>query len=481
MFESRLSKIGQGPKSTHWHEVTNDQDQDEVLVRNTYVNGLLQKTEKSYLSESTNLSKPFSSGSKKIQWADNNNMHRKDLLCSTNFSKELIYQKDIKPILTHKKLKPTKSCLKQRSSSYEIKKSSSQLLGKISESIVLGTNQNHSGLSNSNSSSNKNITNNNFSNLGNIKTKESVIGGENLGNLSNNSSNKLAPTINYPVKTSDGLLKNYTPLGNSYQSKTNMITSSELNKDIVTNNYFNNKNNFDSSIKKDNVGISFNNLAKDTNNSNLNQRLNNQNTGTSTRTNNFEKNSNGPSVRSYSVGGDPNNRSSSNIGNNVGGLNNNPTNLKGETKIIIASEVNNIANNYFHNIYIQSPEDLEKLRNYNSQNFGDNPLDINKNERTSIQTKKENMGSFVNNDSTISGMNNKYHDINSNLTSSINIGKNSLSGINSLNNTYSNKDIQNIKDSNLNAQNTGKLIKSNENQRQLNNNYLIGSNNNIIE
>ncbi len=47
-----------------------------------------------------------------MRWSDNNSNYRKDLLCSYNLSKDLLNQKEIKPVTTHKKLKPKKSCLK---------------------------------------------------------------------------------------------------------------------------------------------------------------------------------------------------------------------------------------------------------------------------------------------------------------------------------------------------------------------------------
>ena len=47
-------------------------------------------------------------------------MNKKDILTFTNYSKDLLFIKDIKPITIHKKLKPQKSCFKDRSLSQEI-------------------------------------------------------------------------------------------------------------------------------------------------------------------------------------------------------------------------------------------------------------------------------------------------------------------------------------------------------------------------
>ena len=77
------------------------------MIRNTYLNGLAQKKgynlseSKSYYNNNIN--------NKAIQWMDNN---KKDPLSSININKELLLLKDIKPVTNHKKLKPTKSCLK---------------------------------------------------------------------------------------------------------------------------------------------------------------------------------------------------------------------------------------------------------------------------------------------------------------------------------------------------------------------------------
>jgi hypothetical protein len=105
MFESRLSKQGQGPKSNSWDE-KNYMDIDELLVQNTYLNGLPVKQE-------NRVNRSISFNTKKIQWADNNNLYRRDLLCSVNLSRELVIQKDVRPIVSHKQLRPKKGILKR--------------------------------------------------------------------------------------------------------------------------------------------------------------------------------------------------------------------------------------------------------------------------------------------------------------------------------------------------------------------------------
>ena len=58
-------------------------------------------------------------------------MNKKDVLTYTNYSKDLIFIKDVKPITIHKKLKPQKSCFKDRSLSQEMKNKQQQILKQL--------------------------------------------------------------------------------------------------------------------------------------------------------------------------------------------------------------------------------------------------------------------------------------------------------------------------------------------------------------
>ncbi len=111
LYESRLLKTGFGPKSTTFNEISNENDSDEVLLRNTYLNGLEHK-----LNSRPTTSNDFKSDpNKKIIWADKNDNNRKDLLCNINPNKELYFIKEIKPITNHKKMVPLKSSFKKKS------------------------------------------------------------------------------------------------------------------------------------------------------------------------------------------------------------------------------------------------------------------------------------------------------------------------------------------------------------------------------
>ena len=45
MFETRLSKVGMGPKTNSFNELSTENDMEEKLIHNTYLNGLNLKTD----------------------------------------------------------------------------------------------------------------------------------------------------------------------------------------------------------------------------------------------------------------------------------------------------------------------------------------------------------------------------------------------------------------------------------------------------
>ena len=112
-YEMRLSKIT-NIKTTNWTEVT-FKENDENLLRNTYVNGLpvmqlntiginqIINDNKINGEEKGNLVKK---NNKRINWAEN------DKLVNFNFEKELLFQEEIKTIECHMNSKPLKSSIK---------------------------------------------------------------------------------------------------------------------------------------------------------------------------------------------------------------------------------------------------------------------------------------------------------------------------------------------------------------------------------
>ena len=118
-YEKRLSK-GTNVKS-NWTELTSE-DNDENLLRNTYVNGIPVKQLSSIGFNTTNNNNKNAAMNKDseaenlnkknklhINWAEN------DKLVNFNFEKELLFQDEIQDIKSHILIKPLKSSIKTKS------------------------------------------------------------------------------------------------------------------------------------------------------------------------------------------------------------------------------------------------------------------------------------------------------------------------------------------------------------------------------
>ena len=112
-YEIKLSKIT-NIKTSNWNEIT-FKDNDEKLLRNTYVNGLpikqLNTIEINEIKHNNNLNKEDRESLIKkknhIKWAE------KDKLINLNLEKELLFQNEIKNITCHMTNKPQKSSIKK--------------------------------------------------------------------------------------------------------------------------------------------------------------------------------------------------------------------------------------------------------------------------------------------------------------------------------------------------------------------------------
>lgn len=121
-------------------------------MRNTFLNGQQTKTTFDRSERS------FYGGSKKVNWNDNN-MGKKDALISVNYNIDLFFQKDVKPVTTHKKLRPNKPIIKGRSNSADVRKSNNLNPQQMNSYI----NQNNQGIKFNNNNSileDKNLKNN---------------------------------------------------------------------------------------------------------------------------------------------------------------------------------------------------------------------------------------------------------------------------------------------------------------------------------
>jgi hypothetical protein len=432
-------------------ELSNENDIEEKVIHNTYLNGINNKLE---ARSNIGIDKKISSvSSKRIVWADNNNFNRKDLLCNTNYTKDLFYQKDIKTILSHKKGKPIKSILKTRPASADASANKYKMFSQ--NNVTASTNLNNSNINNQNAHS---VSSNYNSNLNNYGTNNSfIINNEIKGPIDNNSG-----TMNV---SNNSIMNNYINNKN--------IGNSILNKPLGQNNNYSNLTQI--GISNANSGVMNNNnvgINKDItnyNDPNFNSRLNNinnPNPGALPRQNYFSSNqnnanSNNPQQRSFSLDQktDSNNRNIS--GNNNFGSNSNQGEM---TKIIITPNIHSIYNHNINNYYIQSANDInvEKLRDntttppsglgISNLNFDSNNS-YKANERPSSVNKKE--SNSIANSNNISPLNAQGNNFSYNNTSLLR-SQNQLN-TNNLQNNYTNNN---------------KLVKSLDNQRLLQNNFL---------
>lgn len=100
----------------HYLEI-NGNDPDEIMLRNTYLNGLQGK-----LNFDVKTERSLYGLSKKVNWTDSNT-GKKEALIATNFKVDLYFQKDVKGVTSHKKLRPSKSIIKGRSNSVDVRRS----------------------------------------------------------------------------------------------------------------------------------------------------------------------------------------------------------------------------------------------------------------------------------------------------------------------------------------------------------------------
>jgi hypothetical protein len=148
LFEARLGKTGLGAKSGTFSEISNENDHEEILLRNTYLNGLENKlNNRPYTANSEFKSESI----RRILWADKNDNNRKDLLCNINPQKELLFIKEIKPVTNHKKMMPLKPTLKKKSG-HERQGNKSPLLDRSRElqSLLVNANLKSGAVNNNN-------------------------------------------------------------------------------------------------------------------------------------------------------------------------------------------------------------------------------------------------------------------------------------------------------------------------------------------
>ena len=112
-YEGRIKK----KLSNDWYNLNNIKDNEEYLIRNTYLNSLIKENNKrgnNIKSNSiANYDYNFKYNSKPhVSWGDNNIYHKFNKLIINNEQKDLILQKNVKNVVSHMRLRPKKKCIK---------------------------------------------------------------------------------------------------------------------------------------------------------------------------------------------------------------------------------------------------------------------------------------------------------------------------------------------------------------------------------
>ena len=291
-FEMRLNKNNnnQIKKSCDWID-DNIQDPEEKLMRNTYINGLPSKK---INNNNNNIKK---NKKRNVGWADNNPYGKSDYLITFNLQKDLLLMKDIKPVNNHTKMRPSKSCIKNRSqSANQSQINKSYAFSSNTQENFMVNNLNTVKLNNNNNEMNKNFNENattDFSNFGfnnilnninnnnnntKIMMEQMGLSVDNFKNLTLNKTQNLNNN-NKLINNNKGQINNKTPQinENTMKFKNNNLNNNNNNQKRVNNFMENNKAQFRPNTYDNNNMINFqgNLNLKDFINVNSNENDNN--------------------------------------------------------------------------------------------------------------------------------------------------------------------------------------------------------------
>ena len=385
-FEMRLNKNNnnQIKKSCDWID-DNIQDPEEKLMRNTYINGLPSKK---IINNNNHVKK---SKKRNVGWADNNPYGKSDYLITFNLQKDLLLMKDIKPVYNHTKMRPSKSCIKNRSqSANQSQINKSYVFPSNTQENFMMNNLNTVKLNNNNSELNKNFNENattDFSNFGfnNI-----------LNNVNNNNNNN--KILMEQMGLSAENFKNLT------LNKTQNMNNNNNNKLLNNNKTQINKN---TQINENSVKFKNNNL----NNNNNQKRVNNfmENNKVQFRSNNFDNNNN-----MINFQGNLNLKDFINVNN----LNENDNNYK---NYLLGKEQEFINNNFipeeFYNV--NNPKN-KQIKNINNNN--NNKLEFDFIQSTAgINITNNQLNNLIRNKPNLQNMNNNNNKVNNNFINNNNI------------------------------------------------------------
>ena len=376
-FEMRLNKNNnnQIKKSCDWID-DNIQDPDEKLMRNTYINGLPSKK---INNNNNNVKK---SKKRNVGWADNNPYGKSDYLISFNLQKDLLLMKDIKPVNNHTKMRPSKSCIKNRSQSVN------QSINKNSYAFSSNTQENFmvNNLNTVKLNNNNNIEQNKFFNE-NATQDFSNLAFNNMLNINNSNNNKMMEQMGLSAENFKNLTLNKTQNMNN-----NKLINHNKNPQI-----------------NDNI-----NSAKFKNNNNNQKRSNNfiENNKVQFRPNSYDNNNN-----NFNFQGNLNLKDFINVNNNLN-ENDNNSNYK---NYLFGKEQDFINNNYnSEELYnINNPKNKQIKNLNNNSNINNNKLEFDFIQSTAgINISNSQLNNLIRNKANLQNNNNK---INNNFINNNNI------------------------------------------------------------
>lgn len=388
LFETRLG-INRNPQNNNknytWDE-SQIKDDEEMLMRNTYINGLnIIDIENAFNIKKSLLNPNKKKNNRvKVGWADDRTYGRSGCLITENPQRDLITQRNIMPVTSHIRLRPSKSCFKNRSYSAGTIENNNHY-STLLRSVKGGEINNQQSL-NQNSSSVNNIRVNNMSRSinPNSNNREIIEKINNVNNnnierftfeLDNNLKNQINNYMNMNKNQSIGLNNQGVGIMNfksNSQQQQNETDQKKPPKQYISNpvgpsvkqpkqSQSNTINNYNRNIHNNNR---MNNFFKDNNNYNKQQMNYNQNNITPHKSNLNDKNRSNSLTNNYHnhINYDNYINAPNNVNYRNYSLNKEPSNSMKNNKIILTNNYEEIITNNINNYYIQNQD-------YNSKKY----------------------------------------------------------------------------------------------------------------
>ena len=225
--------------SKEWYNLNNIKDKNEFLIRNTYLNSLVElKNKNNNINYIDNNKLNYKYNPKPhVRWGDNNSYNKLNGLIIYNNQNDLILKTNIKDIVSHLRFIPKKKCI-----------INSNQLYKYGENFDIKNDYNSKNyiINNKNNSFNNcKIEINNLNNLNNLGININII--NKINQINNNFNNLILPRQkSNSVKKYNKKTKNYNCLNNNNNDyndndiKNNSFTNNKINdnKFVKINNYF---------------------------------------------------------------------------------------------------------------------------------------------------------------------------------------------------------------------------------------------------